>query len=59
MSDSEKLKTFDEKRDEFKPYGLTCEIGVRSLCRKSIVITRLSLIIFPKGVLPISSLQEK
>ena len=26
MSDSEKLKTFDEKRDEFKPYGLTCEI---------------------------------
>ena len=26
MPDSEILKTFDEKRGEFKPYGLTCEM---------------------------------
>lgn len=26
MQDSEKLNTFDEYRDEFRPYGLTCEL---------------------------------
>lgn len=34
MSDSEKLYTFDEKRTEFKPYGLTCEMWLPDLMRK-------------------------
>ena len=31
---SEKLDTFDERRDEFSPYGLTCELWMPDLMRK-------------------------
>jgi AraC-like DNA-binding protein len=34
MSDSGKIYTFDEKRSEFKPYGLTCELWMPDLMRK-------------------------
>lgn len=34
MSNSEIANTFDENRDEFKPYGLTCELWTPSLMRK-------------------------
>jgi len=34
ISNSEILKTFNEKRDEFVPYGLTCEIWTPCLMRK-------------------------
>lgn len=34
LSDSEIVKTFNEKRAEFKPYGLTCELWSPGLMRK-------------------------
>jgi AraC family transcriptional regulator, melibiose operon regulatory protein len=34
IPNSEILKTFNEKRDEFKPYGLTCELWTPGLMRK-------------------------
>ncbi len=34
ISNSEILKTFNEKRKEFVPYGLTCEIWTPCLMRK-------------------------
>ena len=34
LSNSEILKTFNEKRNEFVPYGLTCEIWTPCLMRK-------------------------
>lgn len=34
ISNSEIYKTFNEKRDEFKPYGLTCELWSPGLMRK-------------------------
>ena len=34
MSNSEKLSIFDESRDEFKPYGLTCELWTPHLMRR-------------------------
>ena len=49
MSDSEKLKTFDEKRDEFKPYGLTCEIWRPQLMPKIDRHNEIELNYIPKG----------
>jgi hypothetical protein len=34
MSNPELLYSFDEKRSEFKPYGLTCELWMPDLMRK-------------------------
>ena len=34
MPNPESLYTFDEKRNEFKPYGLTCELWMPDLMRK-------------------------
>lgn len=34
MSNSEIVNTFDESRDAFKPYGLTCEVWTPNLMRK-------------------------
>lgn len=34
MQDSEKLNTFDEYRDEFRPYGLTCELWIPDLMKR-------------------------
>ena len=34
MLDSEIINVFDESRDEFKPYGLTCELWAPNLMRK-------------------------
>lgn len=34
MSNSEKFNTFDERRGEFKPYGLTCELWAPDVMRK-------------------------
>lgn len=49
MSDSEKLKTFDEKRDEFKPYGLTCEIWRPQLMPKIDRHNEIELNYIPEG----------
>lgn len=35
MSNSENLNTFDENRDEFKPYGFTCEVWMPHLMRRA------------------------
>ncbi|MBN2762583.1 MAG: transcriptional regulator, partial [Bacteroidales bacterium] len=34
VSNSEILKSFNEKRDEFKPYGLTCELWTPGLMKR-------------------------
>ncbi len=49
MSDSEILKTFDEKRHEFKPYGLTCELWTPGLMRKLDRHNEIELNYFPEG----------
>ena len=49
MSDSEKLKTFDEKRSEFKPYGLTCEMWRPQLMPKIDRHNEIELNYIPEG----------
>lgn len=49
MSDSEKLRTFDEKRGEFKPYGLTCEIWRPQLMPKIDRHNEIELNYIPEG----------
>ena len=41
--------TFDESRNEFKPYGLSCEIWSPSLMRKPDRHNEIEINYFPKG----------
>ena len=49
MSNSEILKTFNESRNDFKPYGLTCELWTPSLMRKPDRHNEIEINYFPKG----------
>lgn len=49
MPDSEILKTFDEKRGEFKPYGLTCEMWRPQLMPKIDRHNEIELNYIPEG----------
>lgn len=49
MPDSEILKTFDEKRGELKPYGLTCEIWRPQLMPKIDRHNEIELNYIPEG----------
>lgn len=49
MKNSEILKTFDESRDVFKPYGLTCELWAPSLMSKPDRHNEIELNYFPDG----------
>ena len=49
MSDSENLNKFNERRNEFKPYGLTCELWTPSLMRKPDRHNEVEINYFPEG----------
>ena len=49
MPDSEILKTFDEKRGELKPYGLTCETWRPQLMPKIDRHNEIELNYIPEG----------
>lgn len=51
MKNSEMLKTFDENRVEFKPYGLTCELWTPSLMSKPDRHNEIELNFFPEGTI--------
>ncbi len=48
---SENLKTFNNKRGEFKPYGLTCELWTPGLMRKPDQHNEIELNFFPDGAI--------
>lgn len=49
MTNSEILKAFDEKREEFKPYGLSCELWSPRLMKRPDRHNEIELNYFPKG----------
>jgi AraC family transcriptional regulator, melibiose operon regulatory protein len=51
MSNSEILQAFDERRDSFKPYGLTCELWSPSVMNRPDRYNEIELNYFPKGTI--------
>jgi len=49
MSNSEIVNTFDESRDEFKPYGLTCELWTPNLMMKPDRHNEIEINYLPEG----------
>lgn len=48
---SETLKSFDEKRPEFQPYGLTCELWTPSVMQRPDRHNEIEINYFPKGTM--------
>ncbi len=59
MKKSEILHSFDESRDQFKPYGLTCELWTPSLMRKPDRHNEIEINYFPEGTLTYLLQEEK
>ncbi|WP_416864649.1 MAG: helix-turn-helix domain-containing protein [Imperialibacter sp.] len=51
MMNSEILNVFDEKREEFKPYGITCEVWTPSLMRRPDRHNEIELNYFGEGAI--------
>jgi AraC family transcriptional regulator, melibiose operon regulatory protein len=51
MPDSDILSVFDEKREAFKPYGLTCELWTPGLMKKPDRHNEIELNYFPEGTI--------
>lgn len=51
MKDSEILNTFDESRDEFKPYGLTCELWKPQVMGRPDRHNEIEINYFPEGTI--------
>jgi AraC family transcriptional regulator, melibiose operon regulatory protein len=51
MPNSEILNEFDERRKEFKPYGLTCELWTPSLMKRPDRHNEIELNYFPEGAI--------
>lgn len=49
MLDSENLNKFNERRNEFKPYGMTCELWTPSVMRKPDRHNEVEINYFPEG----------
>lgn len=59
MPNSEILKTFDEKRYEFKPYDLTCEVWAPKLMHRPDRHNEIELNYFPEGTMTYSLRDQK
>ncbi|MDZ7694399.1 MAG: helix-turn-helix domain-containing protein [Balneolaceae bacterium] len=59
MGDSQILHSFDESRDQFKPYGLTCELWKPSLMEKPDRHNEIEINYFPDGTLTYLFQEEK
>lgn len=51
MQDTDKLNTFDGRRDKFKPYGLTCELWMPDLMKKADRHNEIEINYFTEGVI--------
>ena len=59
MKNSEILHSFDENRDQFKPYGLTCELWKPSLMGKPDRHNEIEINYFPDGTITYLLQEEK